>query len=243
MNESDLKKAWNKVGDEMNSYAYAETTIEQFIHSRSRSIKEKIEKLFATDIALKLIIASTLLWNIFSYWGTPSVVYICLVALGLVGYLTYFEIRIRRSFLKTADPAQDTRKNLESILSFLQSRFDITAWSIASTYLFLFTSGLLAYFYLVYGRVRPLDAMDYFVFGTFYLIGIVMNLAVVKGQVKYFVKHLEACLSDFNADVLAVVSRSIETQQKQDKIIKVLLGLLVIFGFVALIAVLKQIAV
>ena len=105
--------------------------------------------------------------------------------------------------------------------------------------LVLFISGLLLYFFITYGQLRPLDNMDVFVFSTLCLIGIVSNFAVNRSQIEYHAGHIEACLSDLNDEVLAVVTSSIESQRKQDHAIKMLLALVLVLGFVVLIVVLK----
>ena len=242
MNENELKQVWRKAGKEMNSQAYSSATLEQFINSRSTSIGAKINQLLRVDIFMKSAVLVSLLVNVYWYFDTPSVLSVCLAAILLLVGLTHFEFKTMERFNEITDLGDSAKDNLSSMLTFLQSRFETSTLAVASTHLFLFTSGCLIYFYLVYGQVRPLDGTDYFVFGVLYLIGIIWGIAATKGQVKYHVKHLKACLSDLNENVLSVVSSHIETQRKQDKMMKTLLMLLVVFGFVVLIAVLKQIA-
>ena len=71
----------------------------------------------------------------------------------------------------------------------------------------------------------------------------VSHFAVNRGQIEYHAKHIEACLSDLNNNVLAIVTSSIESQRKQDYAIKFLLTLVLTFGFVVLIGVLKALGV
>jgi len=242
MNEDELKQLWRKAGKEMNSQTYSEATLDQFMNSRSTSIGAKIRQLLQIDIFIKSAVLVSLLVNVYLYSDAPAVLSVCLAAVIMLAGLTYFEAKTVDRFNRVVDLSRSAKDNLTSLLTFLQSRFETSALSVAATHLFGFTSGLLIYFYLVYGKVRPLDAMDYFVFGVFYLIGIIFGLATTKGQVKYHIEHLKACLSDLNGNVLAVVSGHIETQRKQDRAMKVLLMLLVVFGFVVLIAVLKHVA-
>jgi hypothetical protein len=242
MNENELKQVWRKVGKEMNSQVYSSATLEQFINSRSTSIGAKVKQLLQIDIFIKSALFVSLLFNVYLYFDTPTILSVCLVAILLLAGLTYFESKTMERFNEVTDPSKSAKDNLASMLTFLQSRFETSTLAVASTHLFGFTSGVLIYFYLVYGRVRPLEAMDYFVFGVFYLIGIIFGIAVTKGQVKYHIKHLKACLSDLNENVLSVVSSHIEDQRKQDKVMKILLMLLVAFGFVVLIVVLTKIA-
>jgi hypothetical protein len=242
MNENELKQVWRKAGEEMSSQVYSSATLEQFMNSRSTSIGAKVKRLLQIDIFIKSALLVSLLVNVYLYFDTFTILSVCLAAILLLAGVTCFEFKTMERFNQVTDPSKSAKDNLTSMLTFLQSRFETSTLAIALTHLFGFTSGLLIYFYLVYGRVRPLDAMDYFVFGTFYLIGILFGIAATKGQVKYHIKHLKACLSDLNENVLAVVSSHIEDQRKQDHMIKLLLMLLVVFGFVVLIAVLKQTA-
>jgi hypothetical protein len=242
MNENELKQVWRKAGKEMNSQAYSSATIEQFMNSRSTSIGAKVKQLLQIDVFIKSALLVSLLVNAYLYSDTPAILSVCLAAILLLAGLTYFLFKTMEQFNQVTDASKSARDNLTSMLTFLQSRFETSTLAVASTHLFGFTSGVLIYFYLVYGRVRPLDATDYFVFGVFYLIGIIFGITATKGQVKYHIEHLKTCLSDLNEDVLSVVSSHIETQRKQDKVMKTLLMILVAFGFVLLIAVLKQIA-
>ena len=59
--------------------------------------------------------------------------------------------------------------------------------------------------------------MDVFVFSTFLIIGVVMNFAINYAQVKYHIKHIEACLADLNDNIMAIVTSNIEAQQKQNE--------------------------
>lgn len=242
MNEEELKQVWRKAGKEMVSQAYSSATLEQFINSRSTSIEAKVKQLLQIDIVFKSVLLVSLLVNVYLYFNTPTILSVCLAAILLLTGLTYFEFKTMERFNQVTDPSKSAKDNLTSMLTFLQSRFETSTLTVASTHLFGFTSGVLIYFYLVYGRVRPLDAMDYFVFGVFYLIGIIFGITATKGQVKYHIEHLKACLSDLNENVMAVVSSHIEEQRKQDRVMKTLLMLLVGFGFVVLIVVLTQIA-
>jgi hypothetical protein len=242
MNENELKQVWRKAGKEMSSQAYSSATLEQFINNRSSSIGAKVKQLLQIDVFIKSALLVSLLVNVYLYFDTPAILSVCLAAILLLTGLTYFVFKTMERFNQVTDPSKSAKDNLTSMLTFLQGRFETSTLAVASTNLFGFISGVLIYFYLVYGRVRPLDAMDYFVFGVLYLIGIIFGIAATRGQVKYHIEHLKACLSDLNENVMAVVSSHIETQRKQDKVMKTLLMFLVVFGFVLLIVVLKQTA-
>jgi hypothetical protein len=127
------------------------------------------------------------------------------------------------------------------MLVYLRSHFFSTLLAIASSYLFIFISGMLIYFYATYGYVRALDGQDIIVFSTLLITGIAFNFFVNRKQVSYQIKHLETCLSDLNDSSLQMVSKNLELQRKQDITKNVLLMLVLVFGFVLLLAVLKNI--
>ncbi|HAQ18962.1 MAG TPA: hypothetical protein DCR40_06975 [Prolixibacteraceae bacterium] len=242
MNDNKLKDIWSKAENFRDTPGYESDTIERFLTSRSNSIAEKITRMLQFDIAIKLLAAIVFTINAILYFNIQSIVFTtCLSGAALIIPFVLFELRILRQFSGISDYGQSTKAKLSAMLTFLRSRFFIAILSISSTNLFFFYSGLLFYFFIVYGHLRQLDNMDIFVFSILCIIGIVMNFVINYTQVRYHIKHLEACLSDLNDSVLSVVSINIETQQKQDRTIKLLLGVALILGFVLLIAILKKI--
>ena len=182
--------------------------------------------------------------NVVLYFRIQIVVsYICLLMLPLLLILILFEFRVLGQFQSIADYGQNTKEKLSRLLIFLKGRFSTVLLSIASTYLFGFTAGMLQYFYWTYGYVRKLENMDIYVFSTICLIGIIMNYVTYSSLVRYQEKHLSLCLSDLNEDTMLIVSQNIEERQKQDRIIKVLITVALIFGLIVLIAVLKGLGI
>jgi hypothetical protein len=86
-----------------------------------------------------------------------------------------------------------------------------------------------------------MNGQDIIVFTGFIIAGMIFNFVVNKAQIQYQVKHLELCLSDLNDDALSVVSDNIVTQQKKDRINKVLIMFVLLIGFVLLVIVFKNI--
>ncbi len=242
MYEEKLKEMWKNAGNYAGVPGYESETIERFLNSRSNSVAGKISKMLQFDVALKLLVVLVLVVNAVLFVKIQlNVFYVCVAGIVLVAPLIWYEFIVLKRFSKVSDYAQNTREKLSGILTFLRSRFFTAVLSVASTYLFFFIAGSLVYFYAVYGKVRPLDNMDVFVFVVFCIIGIVVNFAANYGQVKYNIKHLETCLSEMNDNVFASVSQHIENQQKQDRTNKLLLGLVLVFGFVLLVFILKKI--
>lgn len=242
MNDNKLKDIWSKVENFRDTPGYESETIERFLTCRSNSIAEKITRMLQFDLAVKLLAAIVFTIDAVLYFNVQPVVFtICLSGAALIIPFVLFELRILRQFSGISDYGQSTKEKLSAMLTFLRNRFFTALLAISSTYLFFFYSGLLFYFFVVYGHLRRLENMDIFVFSTLCIIGIVMNFVTNYSQVRYHIKHLESCLSDLNDSVLSIVSINIETQQKQDRTIKLLLGIALVFGFVLLIVILKEI--
>lgn len=237
MNDINLKDMWNKAENTMGASGYESSTIEGFLSGRSNSIAQYVRKMIFMDIALKTLVVIVLGIDIFLYLGTSNIITICVTGIILLAVLIGYQFKMLNRFSEIADYGQTTREKLSSMLTYLQSRFYSTLLAISSTYLFIFISGTLVYFYATYGKVRPLDGQDIIVFSVFIIMGIAFNFFVNKAQIKYQVKHLELCLSDLNDNALAIVSNNITIQQKQDRINKILLFGLLLIGFLLLIAI------
>lgn len=239
-NDKNLKAMWNKAENELGATSYESETIERFISKRSTSTAQYVKKMIFMDIALKALVIIVLGIDIFLYLGTINITTICILGILLLGILIWYQFKMLNRFSDLADYGQTTREKLSSMLTYLQSRFYSTLLAISSTYLFIFISGTLVYFFVTYGKVRPLDGQDIIVFSAFIIVGITFNFFVNKAQIKYQIKHLELCLSDLNDNALAIVSENISVQQKQDRTNKLLLIFVLIIGFVLLIAIFKN---
>ncbi len=239
--DRNLKEMWAKADHFMETTNYESKTIEQFISKRSTSTAEYIKKMIFLDIALKSLGVIILGIDIFLYYGTINVTSVCVTGIALLIILVLFQFKLLNQFSQIADYGQTPKEKLASMLTYLRNRFYTTLLAISSTYLFIFISGSLLYFYATYGQVRPLDGQDIIVFSMFILLGIVFNFIVNYKQVAFQIKHIEACLSDLNDSTLPLVLSNIEIQRKQDRTNKLLLMLVLLIGFVLLIAIFKNI--
>jgi len=240
-NDKHLKDMWSKAESFLKNEDYESNTIEQFISKRSNSTADYIKKMIFLDIALKSLGVILLGIDIFLYSGTMNVTSVCVTGIALLIILILFQFKLLNQFSQIADYGQTPKEKLASMLTYLRNRFYTTLLAISSTYLFVFISGSLLYFYAAYGHVRPLDGQDIIVFSIFIIVGIVFNFIVNYKQVAYQIKHIEACLSDLNDNTLPLVLNNIEIQRKQDRTNKLLLMLVFVIGFVLLIAIFKNI--
>ena len=240
-NDKNLKDMWNKAENFMAGPDYESDTIERFISKRSNSTAEYIKKMIFIDIAVKLLAILVLAIDIFLYFKTMNVLAVCITAIILLVSLVLYQFNMLNQFSQVADYTQTPKEKLASMLTYLRSKFFTTLLAISSTYIFIFISGMLLYFYAVYGQVRPLDGQDIIVFSIFIIVGIIFNFIVNQKQVAYQIKHIEACLSDLNDNTLPLVLSNIETQRKNDRTNKVLVLLALVFGFVLLLIIFKNI--
>lgn len=241
MSDKHLKDMWNSTAATSGSSGHDQLTIERLLGKRSCSVFDYVRRMLQLDIWMKGASAVLFAATAALYWrGQIAVSLICLVAIALTVPLVLFELRVLKQFKTVSDCGKNTKEVLSGTLAFLRSRFHTVLFSTSMTNLFLYLSGLLLYFFITYGQLRALGNMGVFVFSTLGLIVVVSHFAVIRGQMEYHARHLEACLSDLNENTLAIVTSSIESQRKQDYAIKFLLTLLLTFGLVVLVVVLKR---
>ncbi len=241
MNDKKLKDMWNKAETLMEASDYKSSSIEQFISGRSNDTTQKIRNMIIFDLVLKALCVCALAVDFVLYFGTTNVMSVTVAGIVLLLPLIFMQYKMLNRFTEVADNGQTTRNKLASMLTYLKTKFFTTLLSVSGTYLFGFIAGSLVYFYVTYGYVRPLDGVDFVVFLTFILIGIVLNFVVSQGQVKYHIKHLETCLNDLNDKNLELVSENIELQRKRDRSNKILLALVLVLGIILLAIVFKNI--
>jgi hypothetical protein len=240
-NDRYLKDMWNKAENLLGSSEYERSTIERFISKRSNSTAERIKKMIYVDIVVKSVVLLVLIIDMFLYLGTINVIAVCVTSMVLLTVLILFEFRMLKRFSEIVDYGKSTKEKLATMLTYLRSDFFSTLLVISIGYPFMFIGGTLLYFYTTYGYVRPLDGQDIIVFSTFIIAGLIFNFYINKKQVDYQVKHLETCLSDLNDSSLQMVSDNLERQRKQDITNKILLFIVLAFGFVLLLVVFKNI--
>lgn len=232
---------WSNAENIAGSLGYDISNIEQLLSGKSKSTAHGIRKMLYMDFALKAIVMIVLGIDIFLYLGTVNVIFVCSAGIILLAGLLFLQKKMLDHFNIIADNRQNTRNNLMSMLTYLKTKFNLTLITISITYIFIFIAGSLIYFYMVYGEVRPLDEMDIIVFTGFILMGIIFNFVVNKALVQYQIKHLEVCLTDLNEDALLIVSQNIEMQKKQDRTNKFMLGMVLLIGFLLLVAIFKNV--
>ncbi len=232
---------WNSVEYFLGASEYQSTTIERFISGRSNSIANKFTTMMRKDIITKMVIMALLIFDVFLFMEVQSTIaMICGVALVLMVPLVLFESKILKTFNEISMTTSSTKDKLAEMMSFLKRHTFATLTSTASSYLFGYNAAMLLYFFVEYGQLRRIGTIDIFVFPSICLLGIIITTVLNNNTIKYQIKHIELCLSDLNEDILPLLSKNIEKQQKTDYKMNLLIALAVLLAFLVLIAVLKE---
>ena len=192
------------------------------------------------DLILKSVSGIALLMNLVFYWGTTEVIFICLGGILFLAIMTTIEWKTLEGLNRISDPGLSTREALSNILIYIKRKANLYEISIASSQVLIFVPGLLIYFYLVYGQVKPMTGISFMVFTTIALMGTFGSYARIRSQLKYHMQYLHIALSDLNENSLQYAFNTIDSKRRQDNIVKTLVYFLVIFGFAILMGVLKS---
>lgn len=240
MDKINIKDSWDNINEFAGIPGYGITSLDKYIKGQTLSVFGKIRWLFIRDFIVKSIGGVFILLNLFFYSNNPRVILINLVLAGLLLLMLIVGISIYKRFNMLADPGKDAKQNLTALLTFQKRHFTIPVLLNASTQVFVFIPGLLTYFFLVYGEVKYLTPLDYFVFSFICLIGIIVRMLITLSQMKYHEKHIRICLSDLNDNALAQATENIQLRRKQDTLIIVLTAVGIFLGFVVVMAILHS---
>jgi len=179
--------------------------------------------------------------NLAFYWGTPSVIYICLGGILFHLIMTTIEWKTLHGLNRISDPGLSTREVLSNILIYIRRKSNLFEITIASSQILIFIPGLLIYFFMVYGQVKPMTGESFAVYTILILIGTFAFRARIRSQIKYHIQYLHVSLSDLNENALEFAFSTIDNKKSQDNLIKWLVYFVVSFGFVGLIVILKSV--
>jgi len=241
MNDNKFKDMWQKADFIMGNSKYDLSNIENFMSSSSKQVSEKIVKLFQGVIVLKLLILIVLFIDIGLYYNVQvNIAYFCMLLIPIVGLIVLFEFRLLKKFKSCSDNLQNINSKLTNMLQFLKGNSFMSLISISSTYLFGFPSMMLLYFFIEYGELRSMGSLDIFVFPTLCFLGIIFTFVFNQKIIKSQVQHLELSMSDIDENMLPFLKDKMESQQKSERTITILIGFVVLLSFLVLIAILKS---
>lgn len=241
MDEKTLKDMWKNMDLIMDNPGYSTTDIEGFLKGKSQMISKKISEIIRTDLVIKYISAIFLLLDFGLYSSVQPVIgNISLIGLLLIIPLIVYQTRLFRTFNAINDKAANVKEKLTSMLSFLNLRSFDTLLSVSSTYLFGYSGGMLLYFFFTYGQLRRIGGLDIFVFPSICIMGMVFTYIFNKKRMDFQKKHIQLCLSDIDEDAKKMIDMNLETKQKTDKLITLLVGIVVLFAFLIFVFILKK---
>ena len=241
MKDDELKNIWNMMNENTLGFEGLHMTKDQIITSRSGSVQNKLKALLQNDLILKSISGIAFLLNLVFYWGNSDVILVCLGGILFLVIMTTIEWKTLEGLKRISDPGRSTREALSNILIFIKRKANLYETTIASSQVLIFVPGLLLYFYLVYGQVKPMTGISFMVYTVLVLIGTFSSYSRIRSLIKYHIQYLHISLSDLNENSLQFAFNAIDNKRKQDMIVKTLVYIVVIVGFIALIAVLKSI--
>jgi hypothetical protein len=238
---NNIKSGWENIDELSGIPGYGITSVEKFIYGRSVSIYEKIRGLFVGGFIVKSVAFLFIVFNLISYRRYENVILLNALLLLLLIIFLIIEVKVYIEFRRSAAPSKSSKENLSALLIFLGRKFPLMAILRSASYLFGFIPGLLLYFMLVYGYLKPIDLMGYFAFSFLGLTGIIFSYVQDRRQVRYYIRHIKLCLSDLNDNALAMAYENIETKRKLDVTVVGLTYFVIILAFVVLMAILKSI--
>jgi hypothetical protein len=238
---NDIRNGWENIDEFTGIPGYGIKSMDKFIRGRSVSIFGKIRKIFKVDFIFKSVGAFFIILNLILYRDYQDILIINAALLGLLVVFTILGIKYYKLFTESADPGKTSKENLSSMLSFLKRKFPIAAAMLATTYIFGYVPGILLYFMVAYGYLKPFTPLSYFVYAFILFVGILFGYILNMRQVKFHINHIRLCLSDLNDDALAIISEQIESKRKMDSGIIILIQVVILLGLIVLIAILKSI--
>ena len=184
MKDDELKNIWNMINDDTLGFDALQLNKDQIISNRSGSVQNKLRAMLQNDLILKLISGIALLMNLIFYWGTFDVMLICLGGILFHGIITTIEWKTLQGFDRISDPGLSTREALSNILIFLKRKTNIYEICIAASQVLIFVPGLLVYFYLVYGQVKPMTGESFIVYTVLVLLGTFFSYSRIRAQIR-----------------------------------------------------------
>ena len=208
-----IKSAW-KQEQGFENKTLSQTDIENFLQKKSKDITHLFKVGLTFDVVLKSIIGASLMGIIILFSGNRQIVITMTSILGLILWAIWFQMKMYRSIPSTGMSEPAIRTSLEKKIQFYHQRYVKSLYIGALSNALVFVSGSLYYFYFKYGEIRPLDLVDYLVFGTAIIIAFVFGSVVQIAQHNFQVKQLESCLHEIDEDSMTVLTLKEQRNKK-----------------------------
>jgi hypothetical protein len=172
------------------------------MHSASRSISGLFRKSLVIDIVIKSLLAISFggLLVLFLRQGAIVPATVVLILLSII--LIVLQLSTYRRVPGAEDANQNARSLLNSYVGFYYRSFVSSLIIGAFSGPLVLISGSLYSFYFKYGTIRPLQTDDLVVFGSFILIGFLLNAIVQFKNFSFHISQLKESLSAIEQDTL-----------------------------------------
>lgn len=138
--------------------------------------------------------------------GNLQMVIAMTAILGLILWAIWFQLKMYRSIPQTDMSEPAIRTSLEARIQFYHQRYVKSLYIGALSNSLFFISGSLYYFYFKYGEIRPMDIVDFLVFGTAIIIAFVIGAVAQIAQHNFHVKQLESCLQEIDEETMTALT-------------------------------------
>ena len=197
-----LKSAWkNEKGFENKTLSQSD--IEKFLQRKSKDISRLFKAGLRFDVVLKSILGASLVGIIILFSGNRQMVIAMSIILGLILWTICYQVLMYRRIPSSGSSETVIRTTLENRIQFYHQRYIKSLYIGALSNSLVFVSGSLYYFYFKYGEIRPMDLVDYLVFGTAIIFAFVLGAVVQIAQHNFQVRQLESCLQEIDEDSMS----------------------------------------
>lgn len=228
-----IKSAWKNEGGFENK-VLSQHDIEKFLQKKSRDITRLFKTGLAMDMILKGIIGASLIGILLLFSGNRQLFYAMIAVLAVILWAIWFQVKMYRR-VPSGDMAKpDLRTALEARIQFYHQHYvkSLLIGAISNSLIFL--SGSLYYFYFKYGEIRPLDLVDYLVFGIAIILAYVLGAVAQIAQHRFQIGQLESCLQEIDEDSMTALTLKSQRNKRLRLFFMALLALvcgLLLFAF------------
>jgi hypothetical protein len=220
-----IKSAWKKEQG-FEHQTLSRTDIEEFLHKKSKDITRLFKVGLSFDVVLKGIIGASLAGISLLFPGNRQMVIAMTAILALILWAIWFQLKMYRRIPQTGMSETNIRTSLQKRIQFYHQRYVKSLYIGALSNSLIFVSGSLYYFYFKYGEIRPMDLVDYLVFGIAIILAFVIGAVVQIAQHNFQVRQLESCLQEIDEDTISMLTLK-EQRNKKLRLFFIALGALV----------------
>jgi len=227
-----LKSAWkNEQGFE--TQRLSENDIQNFLKQKSRDITQLFRRGLTFDVVLKGLVGISLIGIMILFSGNLLLVLAMAIVLGVLIWTIWFQVNMYRNIPGENSSPPVIRTSLENRIQFYRKHYVKSLYIGSLSNVLIFVSGSLYYFYFKYGEIRPMDLVDFLVFGIAIILAFLLGVVVQIAQYNFQVRQLESCLKEIDEDAMTELSLK---EQRKKKLRLIFLALTAVILGVLLLA-------